>query len=152
EHEDEVRVLEGGVVAGREEVRVKPLGTLTPCRAHLVARLIQRRVHQLEHVLNPRRARAVAGPGGGDGEGERVVRRLLPDEPDGRRCRPKRERGLERLLPICRCCHVLTTLEVPGHGRDGGPSLRSPSVRTYCTLVNNAGLEPAMDCEGARAW
>ena len=74
EHEDEVGVLEGGVVAGLEEVSVEAVSATPARQPGLVSRLVSGLVEQVEHALDLGWTRAIARPGSRDGERERMGR------------------------------------------------------------------------------
>jgi hypothetical protein len=93
EDEDEVGVLQRGVVAGGEEVGVElhsPLAAVCPIgRLDRTEAVRLRAIHEFPHGLDLRRPAAVAAPGRGDGERERMLSRFLAQQRYARRGRAK---------------------------------------------------------------
>src|SRR5215207_7713871 len=93
EDEDEVRVLQRGVVPGGEEVSVElhgPLAAVRPIgRLDGAQPLWLRAIHELLNSLDLRGPAAVAAPGRGNGEGEWMLGRFFAQQRHARRGRAK---------------------------------------------------------------
>src|SRR5215213_4987291 len=95
--EDEVRVLQGSVVPGSEEVGVElhsPLPPVGPIgRLDGAQSLRLRAIHELLDGFDLRRPAAVAAPGRSNGQREWVLGRFLAQQCDAWRSREKRPSG-----------------------------------------------------------